>query len=65
MVFDYDLQLILSTLVQVSSSYHIPSWGYEQIKKLSMLFYFTEILANSNTLHGTKGSKNHENFVFP
>ena len=67
MVFDYDmnLPLILSTLVQVSSSYLIPSWSYERIKKLSMLFYFMEILANSNTLHGTEGSKNHENFVFP
>ena len=61
MVFNYDmnLQLIPSTLVQVSSSYLIPSWSYERIKKLSMLFYFTEILANSNTLHGTEGSKNH------
>ena len=43
--------------MQVSVSYLIPSWSYEQIKKLSMLFYFTEIIANSNTLHGTEGGK--------
>ena len=51
--YDMNLHLTLITLVQVSASYLIPSWSYEQIEYFSMLFYFTEMIAYSNTLHGT------------
>ena len=50
-------------MVQVSTSYLIPNWSYEQIKKFSMLISFTEFLANSNTLHGTEWN-NSKCFVF-
>ena len=60
-VFNYDmnLQLIVSTLVQVFVSYLIPSWSYVQIQK------FTDIIANSNTLYGIEGSKNIMKSCFP
>ena len=51
--------------MQVSSSYLIPNWSYEQKKKLSMLILFTEFVANSNTLHGTGDGLNCDLFVFP